>query len=62
VRRFILVLTVVTIVKVILATAPAFAQETSQQQYEVEQGSLNFELTVQGIPPANATFFGQGPL
>jgi hypothetical protein len=62
VRRFILVLTVVTIVKVIMAAAPAFAQEASQQQYGVEQRSLNFELTVQGTPPADATFFGQGPL
>jgi len=57
-----LILTVVTIVKVVMAAAPAFAQEASQQQYKVEQRSLNFELTVQGTPPADAMFFGQGPL
>ena len=61
-RRFILVLTLVTIAKVIMVAAPAFAQEASQQQYEVEHRSLNFELTVQGTPPADARFFGQGPL
>jgi LPXTG-motif cell wall-anchored protein len=61
-RRSILVLTLVTIVKVIMAAAPAFAPEASQQQYEVEQRSLNFELTVQGSPPTDVTFFGQGPL
>jgi hypothetical protein len=61
-RRFILVLTVVTIVKVIMTAAPVFAQEASPQQYEVEQRSVNFELTVQGTPPADTTFFGQGPL
>jgi hypothetical protein len=62
VRRFILILAVVTIVKVILAAAPAFAQEASQQQYKVEQRWLNFELAVRGTPPADATFFGQGAL
>jgi hypothetical protein len=62
VRRFILVLTVVTIIKVVMTAAPVFAQEASPQRYEVEQRSLNLELTVQGAPPADATFFGQGPL
>jgi len=57
-----LILAVVTIVKVIMAAAPAFAQEASQQQYKVEQRSLNFELTVQGTPPVDTTFFGRGPL
>ena len=46
-----LLLLVAAATVVLAAVTPAFAQ-----QYEV---TINFELTVEGTPPADATFFGQ---
>ena len=55
---------------VVLAASPAFAQETTSQapsqggQYGVSPGeagttTVNFALTTNGTPPADATFFAQ---
>jgi len=38
----------------LVAAAPAFAQQN--------EATINFELTVEGTPPADATFFGQYPV
>lgn len=46
-----LLLVVAAAVVALVTAAPAFAQ-----QYEV---TINFELTVEGAPPADATFFGE---
>lgn len=47
----------VAVVAAMLATAaPAMAQGVNQ--YGGDRATFTFELTVQGTPPANATFFG----
>ena len=43
----------------VLAAAPAVAQQGHQyDQYGGDRATLLFELTVEGEPPADATFFG----
>jgi hypothetical protein len=66
-----LMVLVAMMVMVLTAAVPAaFAQEVedgahgtvASQQYSVEERTVNFELAVEGTPPADATFFGKGPL
>jgi hypothetical protein len=66
-----LMVLVAMMVMVLTAAVPAaFAQEVeggahdtvASQQYSVEERTVDFELAVEGTPPADATFFGKGPL